>query len=488
VITAVLALAALAAFPWIVSARLASVRLATAESIAPARQLVRDIGTAVALEAAARDPSIAGSAPAMTSRYDQAVATERARDSVLTAVAPRLGDGLERDVEKLRTLIAQWHASPSGTAAGAGVSVTDVLAAVARLDAALAERQQEQNAHIRSLESVDVLLSSVLVPLLALALIAIYWTGRRMAALAAEAERSRLALVVASEHKVTMLRGLTHDLKNTLGAAAGFARLLREEVSGPLTTKQRHHVTRIERIIEQSIRAVEDALMVARTEAGAQPVRRHKEDVRVLLLESAADHVAAAERAGLTLLVEFAEDLPPVDTDPSLVSKIIGNLLSNAIKYTPAGGRIWLSASCRPGRERPETGSSVAIEVRDTGPGIPAALRERVFDEFFRAPAAATTAHGDGIGLAMSRRVARLLGGEITLESEEGRGATFTLWLPVQCRDSTSQEPSPPPGARPTGPDGDRISDADVQMTAEARRVAPPHPRAGGYDRRRAMQ
>jgi two-component system aerobic respiration control sensor histidine kinase ArcB len=69
--------------------------------------------------------------------------------------------------------------------------------------------------------------------------------------------------------------------------------------------------------------------------------------------------------------------------------------------------------------------------VRDTGAGIPAALQEKVFEEFFRAPTAATSARGEGIGLATSRSMARLLGGEITLESEEGHGATFTLWLPA---------------------------------------------------------
>jgi signal transduction histidine kinase len=72
--------------------------------------------------------------------------------------------------------------------------------------------------------------------------------------------------------------------------------------------------------------------------------------------------------------------------------------------------------------------------VSDSGPGIPATLHEQVFTEFYRAPAAASTTHGDGIGLAMSRRVARMLGGEITLTSEESHGATFTLWLPAAPR------------------------------------------------------
>ena len=116
----------------------------------------------------------------------------------------------------------------------------------------LATRQAQQIARIRSVEALDVLLPSVLVPVVAALLFAIYWTGRRMAALAHEAEQSRLALAAASEHKVTLLRGLTHDLKNALGAAGGFATLLRDEIAGPLTTLQHDHVARIGRIIEQT--------------------------------------------------------------------------------------------------------------------------------------------------------------------------------------------------------------------------------------------
>jgi signal transduction histidine kinase len=243
---------------------------------------------------------------------------------------------------------------------------------------------------------------------------------------------SRRALAVAAEQRVTLVRGLTHDLKNRLGAASGFAALLRDEIAGPLTPEQRDYVARIGRIIEQTIASVENALTVARGADASLPVRRHQEDLRALVLESAADYVAAAERAGLTLLAEFTEDLPSVETDPSLVSNIIGDLLSNAIKYTPAGGRIWLRTSSRTfTSSEGRMGPWIVTEVRDTGPGIPAALREQVFDEFFRAPDADTRAGGQGIGLAMSRRVAHLLGGDLTLESEEGQGSTFTLWLPA---------------------------------------------------------
>jgi signal transduction histidine kinase len=490
VVTAAIVLVTLAAVPWTISSKLKSVRHDTNVTILPARQMVREIAAALALEVSARDYASTWRTPELERHYSAAIAIERSRDSALNALAPRLGHRLERDVSELRALTAKWHADRIGNAvddSASLASLTDVLASAAHLDSALGKRQQEQSARIQSLEAVDILLPSVLVPLLAAVLVAIYWTGRRMATLAREAEQSREALAIASEQRVTLLRGLTHDLKNALGAAAGFATLLREEIVGPLNVKQRSSVTRISRIIDQTMVSVSDALLVARTEAGALPVRRQPEHLPALVLESASDYVVAAERADLTLNVECAENLPTIDTDAALVSKIIGNLLSNALKYTPAGGRIGLRASWRQLKEGSASGPWVAVEVNDTGPGIPAALRERVFDEFYRAPAAEAAARGEGIGLAMSRRVARLLGGDISLLSEAGQGATFTLWLPAPAIDAPSTEPAPPPAGSSHDPNPRA---AEAESSASSRRVeAPPLPRAtgtGAYDRRQA--
>jgi signal transduction histidine kinase len=429
VIAAVLALATLAAFPWIASRREARVRLDTAETIAPARQLVRDLAAALALQVAVRRDAAADSSAEVRRRADEAVATVRARYLALGALAPRLGAGFERDVAQLRTLTAAWLGARDGDGGGRAESLTRILAAATRLDVELARLQAQQRERIQSLERWGLLIPNVLVPLLVVALLTIYWTGRRMAALAADAERSRVALAGAGERKVALLRGLTHDLKNSLGAAEGFTRLLRDELAGPLTPLQSDYVTRIDRIIGQTMGAVNDALAVARTEAGTPRVRRRREDLSALVLEWASDYGVAAERAGHTLIAEFADGPLPVLTDAALVASIVGNFLSNAIKYTPAGGHVWLRASrlaAPPFGDEP----CATVAVSDTGPGVAPALHERIFEEFYRAPAASRAARGQGIGLATSRRMARLLDGEITLESETGKGATFTLWLP----------------------------------------------------------
>jgi signal transduction histidine kinase len=429
---------------------------------------------ALALEAAARNHAATReSPPELARRYDESIASERACDSALGALAPRLGESIGADIGRVRSLTAQWRAERTATTAVAPTSLINVLAATARLDSALARRQRQQTSRIKSIETGDVLLPSILVPILAALLFLIHSTGRRMAALADEAEQSRRALAVASEQKVASLRGLTHDLKNSLGAAGGFVTLLGDEIAGPLTTLQRDYVSRTARLIEKTFTAVEDALLVARTKAGELPVRLRREDLRTVVLESASDYLAATERAGLTLTVDVAENLPSVDTDRALVSKIIGNLLSNAVKYTPGGGRIWLRVCCRRSDDEFDDGSWVAVEVFDTGPGIPAEFRERIFDEFFRVPNATATARGEGIGLAMSRRVARLLGGDITLDSRENGGAAFTLWLPLhaaKAEGNSSDETGIPPDER----GAHRASTmAANSVDAQARRVVP---------------
>jgi signal transduction histidine kinase len=381
-------------------------------------------------------------------------------------------------VAAFRTAIAHATA-PTRDVAAQDARLSEVMVAAKQLDSALAERQVRQRTRIEALETQDALLPSMLTPILAAAMFAVYWAGRRIAMSAKAAERSRLALVAAQEEKVTLLRGLTHDLKNALGAARGYTMLLLEQVSGPLSAKQREQLARISRILDQTIASVGDALLVARTEAGVLPVRRQLTDPRTLVLDSAADYVAAAERAELTLSVELADDLPLVDTDASLVGKIVGNLLSNAIKYTPGKGRIWLRVSRKRRDHDLEDRDWIAVEVCDTGPGIPAELQERVFDEFFRVPSVAATAKGEGIGLAVSRRVARLLNGDITLGVERDGRTCFTLWLPTTASADVANA-----DVRRTGVEV--RTDVQVPIDADGRvRGAPPvMDSPANYDRR----
>jgi signal transduction histidine kinase len=129
------------------------------------------------------------------------------------------------------------------------------------------------------------------------------------------------------------------------------------------------------------------------------------------------------------LHVEAPDGLPPARTDDRRVRQVLGNLVSNAVKYTREG-EVVIHVDARIDRAEPEGPGEPAIAVTDTGAGISPEQQERLFDEFV--PLDPTAGSGAGIGLTISRLIAEVPGARITVESEVGRGTTFTLWLPLR--------------------------------------------------------
>ncbi|HEX2202239.1 MAG TPA: PAS domain S-box protein [Longimicrobium sp.] len=242
----------------------------------------------------------------------------------------------------------------------------------------------------------------------------------------AEAERRREEVERVTESRTRLMRGFTHDVKNPLGAADGYAQLLEDGILGELSTQQVESIRRIRRSIRTSLHLIHELLELARAEAGQIELEPVLTDVAELAREAAEDFRAQAAGAGLGLEVR-ADGALRAETDPARVRQILSNLLSNAVKYTPQG-RVTVEAGRRTGGSGPGGGDWIAVRVTDTGPGIPAEKQETIFQEFTRLDPEAQ--HGAGVGLAISRRIARLLGGDITVESEGGRGSAFTLWLP----------------------------------------------------------
>jgi PAS domain S-box-containing protein len=248
----------------------------------------------------------------------------------------------------------------------------------------------------------------------------------------AEAERRREELERVTESRTRLMRGFSHDVKNPLGAADGYAQLLEEGLFGDLSPKQQDSIGRIRRSIRTALRLIHDLLELARAEAGQLEIECVATDVTHAALEVAEDFRAQAAAVGLALDVRAPQGLR-ADTDPTRLRQILANLLSNAVKYAP-NGQATVNAEVR-GDGGPRAGEWIAVHVADTGPGIPADKRQQIFQEFSRLDPGAQ--QGAGVGLAISRRIARLMGGELTVESEIGRGSTFTLWLPPAPSDDT---------------------------------------------------
>jgi signal transduction histidine kinase len=174
---------------------------------------------------------------------------------------------------------------------------------------------------------------------------------------------------------------------------------------------------------------IEDLLELARAEAGQLTVKLDRVVLRDVVHEVVEEHRAAAQFAGLTLVHAEDDSETILTTDPVRVAQVLGNLLSNAIKYTPAGGHIEVRTELPAGRGT-NADDRLAIHVVDDGPGIPSDKREEIFGEFTRL--GAVDRPGAGLGLSIARRIARLLGGDVTVADRGEHGAQFTLWLPVR--------------------------------------------------------
>ena len=242
-----------------------------------------------------------------------------------------------------------------------------------------------------------------------------------------EAREGRLALERLMRSRQRLMRGFSHDVKNPLGAADGYADLLGAGIYGSVTSKQSESIQRIRHSIRRALDLIDDLHELARAETGNIALRRQVVDPGEIALTSADEYRGAAEAAGLPLTVDLPAELPRVETDGGRVGQILGNLLSNAIKYTSAGSIVVRV------REAPADDAShgwVEFDVIDTGLGIDAGKRELIFEEFSRV--SGTDRAGAGLGLAISKRLAEALGGQITVESEFGHGSTFTLRIPVR--------------------------------------------------------
>lgn len=177
----------------------------------------------------------------------------------------------------------------------------------------------------------------------------------------------------------------------------------------------------------------------------AEPV-----DLRPFVIDVASEFEALISERGLNLSLAIGGSLPRVRTDPTHLRQIIVNLLGNAVKYTPSGGiairarivdeRSGGDAAGAPSAHGAPQGGQlwIALQIADSGIGIAEGDLARIFEEFEQVnagPRGDSIQRGTGLGLPISRRLARLLGGDITVESEPGKGSTFTLWIPVDGAD-----------------------------------------------------
>jgi signal transduction histidine kinase len=227
---------------------------------------------------------------------------------------------------------------------------------------------------------------------------------------------------LASEAKSDFLASMSHELRTPLSAIVGYMELLEGEMVGPVPPLQKTYLGRVKSAARHLISIIEEILTFSRVEAGKEEVRLELVDVAALTRATEELFEPLAREKGLALVASGCDAQVLVDTDETKLRQILINLVGNAMKFTESG-RVALELST--------TTHVVVFRIRDTGPGIPAADLDRIFDPFTQVDQSLRrTKGGTGLGLPVSRRLARLLDGDLTVESEPGRGSTFTLALP----------------------------------------------------------
>ncbi len=243
------------------------------------------------------------------------------------------------------------------------------------------------------------------------------------AAAQAAAEAARGVAETASRAKSEFLALMSHELRTPLNAISAYAELMEIGIRGPVTPQQRADLACIQRSHRHLMGLINGVLNYSRLEAGA--VHYEVQDVAIDEVLSTCEALVGPQVAARRLEMAFdgCDAALTVRADPEKLKQIVLNLLTNAVKFTEPGGHITLGCTPRI--------VAVAITVTDTGHGIPAGQLERIFEPFVQVDSSLTRTHeGVGLGLAISRDLARGMGGDLTVESTPGKGSTFTLLLP----------------------------------------------------------
>jgi signal transduction histidine kinase/DNA-binding response OmpR family regulator len=257
-------------------------------------------------------------------------------------------------------------------------------------------------------------------------------------------ERQSAALEIAGRHKSEFLASMSHELRTPLNAIIGFSEVLLERMFGELNERQDDYLRDIWSSGKHLLELLNDILDLSKIEAG-QMVLNRSEFVVSESLEYCLSMVRErALKQRIQLSLEVDPEVGLLDADRLRFRQVVLNLLSNAVKFTPEGGRVDVRAFIRD--------QDLVVLVADTGMGVPAEDRERIFDSFQQGTRPSGQVEGTGLGLTLSKRILELHGGRIWVESEPGQGSTFGIAVPAGPQEP-ALKPVPQAGlAGVTGP------------------------------------
>ena len=249
--------------------------------------------------------------------------------------------------------------------------------------------------------------------------------GTRVNQMNDELQRVYAELETASRHKSEFLANMSHELRTPLNAILGFSQVLKKNLFGELNDKQEEYIEDILSSGNHLLSLINDVLDLSKVEAGQIELEVAPFSLREAVERGVVMIRERASKNGVALAAEVEPEARVVTADERRIRQILFNLLSNAVKFTPAGGRIDVSAA--------RVNGEIQVAVADTGSGIAPEDLSRIFEEFQQTDAGASQPEGTGLGLALSKRLVELHGGRIWVESELGVGSRFVFTLPAEA-------------------------------------------------------
>ncbi|HSJ32585.1 MAG TPA: ATP-binding protein [Longimicrobiales bacterium] len=446
----VLSLLTLAALAIVVDQHLAELGDDISDVASPVRTAVREIQVELALETAGTRGYLLTGDSSFVRGHQRARTARKEAVARLQAVAPRAEPELRELVAQLDVQLRPADAALDSLYGGQlsrdeyvarlptqQLRLEAVVATVRQVGAVVSEGTFRRFAHVRTVQQRALVITVLLVVLTLAASVQVTRLGLSYRSLAAraqtaheeseaarhEAERRRIESEQIAESRARLMRGFTHDVKNPLGAAAGYLDLIEHGSIDP-----KDGVKSARRTLKSALSLIEDLLTLARAESGEITIRRAPLDLRAVARAAVDDARTLATSKGLSLAVETPDALPPLESDEARIRQVLDNLVSNAIKYTPSGAVTVTVRMCSDG-QLPGAAPCARVDVCDTGPGMSPEQQRLVFEEFYRLDSSSGIA-GSGLGLAISRRIAAALGGDVVVASQVGTGSTFSLLLP----------------------------------------------------------
>ncbi|MFL5488682.1 MAG: sensor histidine kinase [Gemmatimonadaceae bacterium] len=218
----------------------------------------------------------------------------------------------------------------------------------------------------------------------------------------------------------------SHELKTPINVIIGYLDLMQEGIYGDMTPQQKEVLETIKKQADSLTRLIRRLLDISRFEAGGGKIEVREVDLPRLLTTLESSFSVLASQRDIAFTIDHRDNLPTkVHWDEDRINEVLGNLLSNAFKFTERGGKVALTVATEDGK--------VTITVADTGVGIPPQQLPHIFDKFFQADnQAAAASKGTGLGLAIAKEIVEAHGGQVTVESQLGKGTTFMVTLPIQ--------------------------------------------------------